>query len=69
MSDASSAAIAAHYRALALDAYAAGDPITDETEKRIMQQIALGYEHLASNAEERARLAFLAGSVPKPETA
>ena len=54
------AALAAHYRLLAHDAYAAAQLIQDPSECLLMHQIALGYQQLAANAEERERLARLA---------
>jgi hypothetical protein len=58
---------AAHYRALALDAYEAAKVIADPCNKRIMQRVALGYENLATNAEARERTAELIASIPTPE--
>ena len=53
MSDCPSSPMAGHYRALALDAYAAARLIEDPHEKLTMQHIAQGYEHLAVIVEKR----------------
>ena len=45
---------AARYRALADDAFAAASRMTDPETKRIMEQVAAGYEHLAWLAKRRA---------------
>jgi hypothetical protein len=50
------ATLAAHYRQLALDAYAAAQLLDDPAEKLLMHQIGLGYEHLAAKAAERRSL-------------
>ena len=54
---------AAHYRALAQDAYAAAKLIEDPCNRRILERVALGYEHLAANAEARQRTAELVATV------
>jgi hypothetical protein len=58
---------AAHYRALALDAYATAKLIEDPHNRRIMERVALGYENLAANAEARARAAELVASIVTPD--
>ena len=57
---------AAHYRALALDAYEAAKVIEDPHNKRIMQRVAMGYENLATNAEARHKTAELVASILTP---
>jgi hypothetical protein len=69
MTDEPAPSLAAQYRALALDAYAAARLIVDPTEKGMMHQIALGYENLASNAEDRERAAQLAALAGAPDPA
>jgi hypothetical protein len=54
---------AAHYRALALDVYAAAKLIEDPHNRRIMERVALGYENLAARAEARVRTAELVASL------
>ncbi len=58
---------AAHYRALALDAYEAAKAIEDPHNKRIMQRVAMGYENLATNAEARHKTAELVASILTPK--
>jgi hypothetical protein len=54
---------AVHYRALALDAYAAAKLIDDPHNRRIMERVALGYENLAAHAEAWAGTAELVASI------
>ncbi|HTJ31414.1 MAG TPA: hypothetical protein VL346_12985 [Acidobacteriaceae bacterium] len=58
---------AAHYRALALEAYEAAKVIEDPHNKLIMQRVAMGYENLATNAEARQKTAELVASILTPE--
>jgi hypothetical protein len=58
---------AAHYRALALDAYEAAKVIEDPYNKRIIQRVAMGYENLATNAEARQKTGELVASILTPK--
>jgi hypothetical protein len=63
---------AQRWRTLAVDAYAVAEGMTDQAAKRTMRQIALGYEHMAVQAEARAarpRPVMMSKAAPEPGAA
>ena len=61
---------AERWRALAEDSYALAETLTDAEAKATMRQIALGYEHMAVQAEKReASLIVVRSTEPEPGTA
>ena len=72
MSDNTQPPAAQRWRALAEDSYTLAETLTDAEAKATMRQIALGYEHMALNAERREaspRPVMMSETAPEPGTA
>jgi hypothetical protein len=63
---------AQRWRALAKDSYVVAEGMTDQEAKRTMRQIALGYEHMAVQAEAREARptpVMMSEAAPEPSAA